>query len=52
MAEESLRRIGRLYEVERTGKDLTFEERKILRQDARLELQKFYDWLSQIRRAT
>jgi hypothetical protein len=52
VAEESLRRIGRLYEVERTGKDLTFEERKILRQDARLELQKFYDWLSQIRRGT
>jgi hypothetical protein len=52
VAEEALRRIGRLYEVERAGKALTIDARKTLRNEVQLELQSFYDWLSQIRQGT
>lgn len=52
VAEEALRRIGRLYEIERAGKAFSIDARKTLRNEAQLELQSFYDWLSQIRQGT
>lgn len=52
VAEEALRRIGRLYEIERAGKSLTIDARKTLRNEAQRELQSFYDWLTQIRQGT
>lgn len=53
VAAEAMERIGRLYDIERTAKDLTEEERRVLRQqEAKPELQSFHGWLTQIRLGT
>ena len=53
VAAEAIERIGRLYDIERTAKELTIEERQALRsRQAVPELQSFHDWLTQIRLGT
>lgn len=47
VAAEAIEQIGRLYEIERTAKELTTDERQ-----AAPELQSFYDWLTQVRLGT
>lgn len=51
MADEALRRIGELYEVERRGQELDAAEREALRRaEAQPRLQALHAWLEQTRR--
>lgn len=50
VAAAAIERIGRLYDIERTAKAFTIEERQALRSSQAVpELQSFHDWLTQIR---